>query len=166
VEIKIEDTKVLTMAEIMPPTAANFSGHVHGGYLMMLLDRVAYACSSRYSKKYMVTLSFDQVLFKKPIFVGELVTFLASVNFVGTSSMEIGIKVIAENLTTGDTRHTNTCYVSMVAVDKDGKPTKVTPLPLETEIERYRFEEAKLRKAERMDYNAQHAKHKAAVRKS
>jgi acyl-CoA hydrolase len=90
----------LTMSVLMTPDTANFSGNVHGGTILKLLDQVAYACASRYAASYVVTLSVDQVMFRQPIHVGELVTFLASVNHTGTSSMEIGIKVLAENIRT------------------------------------------------------------------
>jgi acyl-CoA hydrolase len=103
-------------------------------------------------------------LFKQPIKVGELVTFYAAVNYVGTSSMEIGIKVVAENLLTHEKRHTNTCYFTMVAVDKEGKPAPIKPLELRTDIERHRFEEAKLRRKISLEYADQHAKRKLHVR--
>ena len=160
----VEDSRSIVMAEVMSPDKANFSGHVHGGHLMELLDRVAYACAARYSSCYVVTLSADQVLFKQPIFVGELVTFYATVNYVGTSSMEIGIKVMAENLLTQERRHTNTCYFTMVAVDKAGKPVHVKPLELRNDIEKYRFEEAQLRKQSRMQTQQAHREHKAKTR--
>lgn len=159
-----EDSRSLVMTEIMPPQSANFAGHVHGGYLMMLLDRVAYACAARYTGHYAVTLSVDQILFKESIEVGELVTFYASVNFVGKTSLEIGIKVIAENIQKKTIRHTNTCYITMVCVDETGKPIPAPPLELRDEIERYRFEEGKLRRQMRFDYQAEHVAHKKAVR--
>lgn len=161
---RIEDPRSIVMSEIMTPDTANFTGHVHGGHIMLLLDKVAYACAARYSGEYVVTLSVDQILFKAPIHVGELVIFYASVNYVGTTSMEIGIKVVAEDLLTREHRHTNTCYFTMVAVDKNGKPTAVPPLELRNEMERYRFEEAKLRKASRIEMAKTHRDHKTAVR--
>jgi acyl-coenzyme A thioesterase PaaI-like protein len=88
----------LTMTVLMTPDTANFAGNVHGGHLLKWLDQVAYACASRYAARYVVTVSVDQVTFREPIFVGELVTFLASVNHTGTSSMEIGIKVLAQDI--------------------------------------------------------------------
>ncbi|MCH4563871.1 acyl-CoA thioesterase [Halomonas sp. EGI 63088] len=136
----------LTMTVLMTPDMANFSGKVHGGAILKKLDEVAYACASRYSGHYVVTLSVDQVLFKQPIHVGELVTFLASVNHVGRSSMEIGIKVVAEDIQQKMIRHTNSCYLTMVAVDGDGKPARVPPLTLETPQQKLRFEKAALRK--------------------
>nr|WP_300310182.1 acyl-CoA thioesterase [Halomonas sp.] len=136
----------LTMTVLMTPDMANFSGKVHGGAILKLLDEVAYACASRYSGHYVVTLSVDQVLFKQPIHVGELVTFLASINHVGRSSMEVGIKVVAENIQQKIIRHTNSCYLTMVAVDPDGRPAPVQPLQLDTPIRKLRFEKAALRK--------------------
>lgn len=152
-------TKGVEMSEIMPPHAANFSGKVHGGYLMLLLDRVAYACAVRYSGHYAVTLSVDHILFKEPIYVGELVTFLANVNYVGRTSMEVGIRVMAEDLREGKPRHTNTCYFTMVAVDEEGKPVQLEPLVLETEVEKYRFKEAEMRKLHRLSVQSEHKAH-------
>ncbi len=144
-----EDNRTLTMAEIMTPDMTNFQGNVHGGHILRSLDRVAYACASRYSGKNIVTLSVDQVIFKEPIYVGELVSFYATVNFVGRSSMEIGIRVIAENLLTQQKRHTNTCYFTMVALDKNGKPTEVKPLELHTDLQIRRYEDARVRREKR-----------------
>ena len=111
-----DDRRTLTMSEVMTPEKANFAGNIHGGHLLQLLDKVAYACAARYSGHYVVTLSVDQVIFKQPIHVGELVTCHANINYVGRTSMEVGIKVTAENLETGETRHTNSCYFNMVAL--------------------------------------------------
>ncbi len=158
------DNRSIVMAEMMTPDKANFSGHVHGGHLMQLLDKVAYACAARYAGKYVVTLSVDGILFKQPIFVGELVIFYASVNYVGTSSMEVGIRVIAENLMTREQRHTNTCYFTMVALDETGKTTALPPLEPRNQLEKYRFEEAKIRKQIRIDYQKLHAEHKLKTR--
>src|SRR5450830_502524 len=97
----------LSMTVLMTPDTANFSGNVHGGTILKLLDQAAYACASRYAGLYVVTLNVDQVMFRQPIHVGELVTFLASVNHTGTSSMEIGVKVIAEEIRTQVVRHVN-----------------------------------------------------------
>jgi acyl-CoA hydrolase len=141
----------LSMTVLMTPDMANFSGNVHGGSILKLLDQVAYACASRFAGRYVVTLSVDQVTFRQPIHVGELVTFLASVNHAGTSSMEVGIKVVAENIRTQVMRHANSCFFTMVAVGDDGKPVKVPALKLETEEERRRFEAATLRKALRQE---------------
>lgn len=145
------DRRSLIMSEVMAPDKVNFYGYIHGGYVLYLLDRVAYACAARYAATNIVTLSVDQVFFKEPIYVGELVIFSASVNYVGTSSMEIGIRVVAENLMTSQWRHTNTCYFTMVAVDHQGKPTKIaTPLTLDNDIQKRRYEEAIQRREMRL----------------
>ena len=136
----------LTMSEIMKPEKENFAGNVHGGYLLELLDRVAYACAARYAGCYVVTLSVDQVLFKQPIHIGELVTCQANVNYVGHSSMEIGIRVSAENLTSGSIRHTNTCYFTMVALDEQRRPCKVPPLAMDSPEARRHHQQALLRR--------------------
>jgi len=134
------------MTVLMTPDTANFAGNVHGGTILKLLDQVAYACASRYSNSYVVTLSVDQVTFRQPIHVGELVTFLASVNYTGRSSMEIGIKVVAEDIRNRVVRHVNSCFFTMVAVDEDYKPTAVKPLTPQTDEEKRRYEEARVRR--------------------
>src|ERR1700730_14794695 len=116
-----------------------------GGAILKLLDQVAYACAARYCKNYVVTASLDQVIFKQPIKVGELLTFKANVNYVGRTSMEVGIKVIAENLTSQEARHTNSCYFTTVARKEDGSPCIVPPLQIESETERRLFEAGKMR---------------------
>lgn len=125
-------TAQLSMTVLMTPDNANFSGNVHGGTLLKYLDEVAYACASRYAGTYVVTLSVDQVIFLEPIHVGELVTFLASVNYTGRTSMEIGIKVITENIRERSVRHTNSCFFTMVAVDEERKPVVIPALIPET----------------------------------
>jgi acyl-CoA hydrolase len=141
----------LSMTVLMTPDTANFSGNVHGGTILKLLDQVAYACASRYAGTYAVTLSVDQVVFRQPIHVGELVTFLASVNHTGNSSMEIGIKVIAENIRTQEKRHVNSCFFTMVAVGDDGKPKTIAPLRPFTPEEKRRHAAAEVRKAMRRE---------------
>ena len=139
----------LSMTVLMTPDMANFSGNVHGGAILKYLDSVAYACPSRYSGSYVVTLSVDRVVFRQPIHVGELVTFLASVNYTGTSSMEIGIRVVTENIQQRTQRHANSCYFTMVAVDANRKPQPVPTLVPETEEQKRRFEKAEERKRSR-----------------
>lgn len=141
----------LTMTVLMTPEMANFSGKVHGGAILRQLDQVAYACASRYAARYCVTLSVDQVMFRQPIMVGELVTFLASVNYTGKSSLEVGIKVVAENIRTQEVRHANSCFFTMVAVDDEGKPVPVPPLRPFSPQEKRRFEAAAARKALRLE---------------
>lgn len=118
------------MTVLVTPDMANFSGKMHGGELLKLLDKVAYTCAMRYSGYYAVTLSVDNVLFKEPIHIGELVTCLATVNYTGNTSMEIGIKVVAENIRQRTVRHTHTCYFTMVALDDNNQTTTVPPLEL------------------------------------
>ena len=141
----------LSMTLLMTPDMANFSGNVHGGAILKLLDQVAYACASRYAGHYVVTLSVDQVMFRQPIQVGELVTFLASVNHTGNSSMEVGIKVVAEDIRAKVVRHVNSCFFTMIAVDDAGRPTKVPALEPWTPDERRRFAEAEVRRAMRRE---------------
>lgn len=138
--------KSLEMTVLMTPDMANFSGNVHGGSILKLLDQVAYACAARYCKSYVVTLSLDQVTFKAPIKVGNLVTFRANVNYVGTSSLEVGVKVFAEDIHQKYSRHTNSCYFTMVSVDDNKKPMAAPKLELENEFERKLYKAAKMRK--------------------
>ncbi|KQS83211.1 MULTISPECIES: acyl-CoA thioesterase [unclassified Rhizobium] len=142
----------LEMTVLMTPDMANFSGKVHGGALLNLLDRVAFSCASRYSKQYAVTLSVDQVVFKEPINVGELVTFRAAINHTGRTSMEVGIRVEAENIRSGTRRHTNSCYFTMVAVDDTGRPVAVPQLECHDPVEVRRNEAAELRRALRREF--------------
>ncbi|OAL84044.1 acyl-CoA thioesterase [Acinetobacter terrae] len=147
----IEDEQTsLIMSVLMTPDMANFSGNVHGGTILKLLDQVAYACASRYSGRYVVTLSVDKVLFKEPVKVGEMVSFLASVNYVGTTSMEVGIRVEAQNIRNKQVRHTNSCYFTMIAVDDQGKPMPIQPLNLDSELKQCRFDAALKRKKIRL----------------
>ena len=141
----------LTMTVLMTPDKANFSGNVHGGTLLKYLDEVAYACASRYAGSYVVTLSVDQLMFLQPIHVGELVTFLASVNYTGRTSMEIGIKVITENIRDKLVRHTNSCFFTMVAVDGNGKAVQVPPLKPQTHEQIRRFKNGEQRRAIRAE---------------
>lgn len=144
--------KSIEMAEIMTPEMTNFSGNIHGGHLMRFFDKVAYACAVQYASLPMVTLSVDHLFFKEPIHVGDLLICKASVNFVGSTSMEVGIRAEAQNLFTRKTRHANTCYFTMVAMDESGKPTAIPTLNIENDLERHRFDEAKKRRVERMAY--------------
>lgn len=148
--------KTLTMSILMTPDMANFSGHVHGGATLRLLDQAAYACAARYSNNYVVTLSVDQVFFREPLRVGELVTFMASVNYTGKTSMEVGIRVIAEDIILHQSRHAMTSYFTMVAVDGNGRPVRVPPLQIETPTERRRYENAAMRRELRQEIERRH----------
>jgi len=152
----------LTMTVLMTPDMANFTGNVHGGTILKLLDQVAYACASRYCGRYVVTLSVDQVMFRQPIHVGELVTFLASVNYTGTTSMEIGIKVVAENIQTQTVRHANSCFFTMVAMDEERRAAGVPPLVPVTEDQVRRHQAAQARRGLRQEFEQRRKAMRAA----
>lgn len=130
-----------TITELMIPAYANFGGKIHGGILLSLMDKVAYACAAKHAGHYCVTVTVDGVNFLQPIEVGELVSLHASVNYVGRTSLVVGIRVVAENIKTGEQKHTNTSYFTMVAKE-EGKPTEVPALLLETHDDVRRFLEA------------------------
>lgn len=159
-----DDNRTVIMSEVMTPEKANFAGNIHGGHLLSLLDRVAYACAARYAGSYVVTLSVDKVIFKQPIHVAELVTCYASVNYTGNTSMEIGIKVVAENLITQERRHTNSCFFTMVAMGEDHKAKKVPQLEPRTPTEKRRFEEGKHRREASREAEKTHAALKAELK--
>ncbi|WP_163832925.1 acyl-CoA thioesterase [Spartinivicinus ruber] len=141
----------LRMSELVTPEMANFSGKMHGGDLLRLLDRVAYTCAMRYCASYVVTLSVDKVLFKDAIEIGEMVSCLASVNYTGNTSLEVGIRVVAEDIRQRKSRHTNSCYFTMVSLDKNGKPTQVPPFTPQTPDEKRRYQEALQRRQIRLE---------------
>ena len=134
------------MTELMIPAYANFGGKIHGGILLSLMDKAAYACAAKHAGGYCVTVSVENVDFKEPVSVGELVSIHASVNYVGRTSMVIGMRVTAENVETGLVKHTNTSYFTMVAKDKNGHPTPVPPLLLKSKEDARRFLEAMKRR--------------------
>jgi uncharacterized protein (TIGR00369 family) len=131
-----------TFTELMIPTYANFGGKIHGGILLSLMDKVAYVCASKHAGTYCVTVSVDRVDFLQPVEVGELVSLLASVNYVGRSSLIVGIRVEAQNVKLGTIKHTNSSYFTMVAKGDDDKPVMVPELILETDEDIKRFIEA------------------------
>lgn len=134
----VEETRI-TISELMLPSHANFSGKIHGGYILSLLDQIAFACASKHSGEYCVTASVDTVDFLSPIEIGELVTMKASVNYVGRTSMVVGVRVEAENIRTGEMKHCNSSYFTMVAKDQDGKSVEVPGLIVNDDIEVRRF---------------------------
>ena len=140
-----------TMSELMMPHHANNLGHVFGGVILSLVDRVAAVAAIRHARQSCVTVSVDRVDFHEPIYLGELVMAQASVNFVGRTSMEVGVRIEAENLLTGQRRHTNSCYVTYVAIDEHGKPSPVPPVLPETEEERRRFRAGEERRRRRLE---------------
>jgi uncharacterized protein (TIGR00369 family) len=130
----------ISISQLMLPSHTNFSGKIHGGFILSLLDQIAFACASKFSGNYCVTASVDTVNFLKPIEVGELVTMKASVNYVGKSSMVIGIRVEAENIQTGVVKHCNSSYFTMVSKDKEGINARVPGLLLSNADDIRRFQ--------------------------
>jgi len=131
-----------TITELMIPSYANFGGKIHGGILLSMMDKVAYACASKHAGTYCVTVSVDKVEFLQPVEVGELVALKASVNYVGRTSLIVGIRVESENVKTGVIKHTNSSFFTMVAKGDDNKPQQVPELILENEEDVKRFIEA------------------------
>ncbi|WP_162428069.1 acyl-CoA thioesterase [Pontibacter pudoricolor] len=154
-----------TLTELMIPSYANFGGKIHGGILLSLMDKVAYACAAKHAGNYCVTVTVDGVHFLQPVEVQELVSLMASVNYVGNTSLMVGIKVIAENVKTGLVKHTNTSYFTMVAKGDDDKPTQVPGLLLENHDDTRRFLEAIKRRelAQRYQSEFTEAKTRLAV---
>ncbi len=142
---KISESET-TITELMIPSYANFGGKVHGGILLSIMDKVAYVCASKHSGGYCVTVAVDGVEFLHPVEVGELVSFKASVNYVGNTTMIVGIRVEALQPRSGKVTHTNSCYFTMAAKDDDGNLTKVPGLHIENQIQLRRFCEGKLLK--------------------
>ncbi len=144
---KVSQSKT-EISQLMMPQHSNMNGTVYGGTILSIADSVAYVCAARHAGAHCVTVSVDRVDFHEPIRIGELVTFLASVNAVGRSSMEIGIKILAEDFKTKKKRHTNSCYFTMVHLDDNGRPKEVPRLILETEDEKRRCREGEARRKE------------------
>ena len=144
------DKAEATLNVLVTPEMANFNGNMHGGELLKILDKAAYICASKYSGHYCVTLSVDKVNFKQSIKIGELLTLLAKVNYTGRTSMEIGIKVIAEDIRNDIVRHTNSCFFTMVAVDENGKPVEVPKLEPKTVEDKRRLQNAEERRKQRL----------------
>jgi len=154
---KNDDKRSIIMTRVMQPSYANFYGNVHGGHLMQFLDYVAHVCAIRYCGLPSVTISADSIVFKKPVHIGELVRCYASVNYVGRTSMEIGIRAEAEELETGQIRHVISCYFTFVAIDKETqRPTPIKPLKLNTSLQKKRYQAAKLRRELREEYQKRH----------
>ena len=140
---KISESET-TLTELMIPSYANFGGKVHGGILLSLMDKIAYVCGTKHAENYCVTVAVEGVEFLSPVEVGDLVHLMASVNYVGNTTMIIGIRVESVNPRTKVTKHTNSCFFTMAAKDENGKLTKVPGLILESETEIRRFCEGKL----------------------
>ncbi|OGP66684.1 MAG: acyl-CoA thioesterase [Deltaproteobacteria bacterium RBG_19FT_COMBO_43_11] len=141
---------IIIMAQLMNPQDANPAGNVHGGVIMKLIDNAAGCTAVRHARSNVVTASIDRMDFHNPVFVGDLVTVKASLNFVGKTSMELGVRVEAENLITGKKRHTASAYLTFVALDANGRPMPLAPLVLETDEEKRRNREAGNRRKTRL----------------
>ena len=149
------DFSEITITELMIPAYANFGGKIHGGIILSLMDKAAYTCSAKHAGGYCVTVSMNATEFLSPVEVGELVHLTASVNYVGNSSIVVGIKVKSEDITTGEVKHTNSSYFTMVALDDQRKPRKIQGLILESKEDARRFMEAMKRKELLAQYKAE-----------
>jgi uncharacterized protein (TIGR00369 family) len=140
------------ITELMIPSYSNFGGKIHGGIILSLMDKVAYVCAAKHAGNYCVTASIDTVDFLQPVEVGDLVSLMAAVNYVGKTSLVVGIRVISENIKTNKIYHTNTSYFTMVAKNESDQPVPVPGLVLENKDHVRRFFEARRRKQLKQDY--------------
>lgn len=145
-DFKTIDSSKISMSQLMQPSHSNFSGKIHGGYILNLMDQIAFACASKHSETYCVTASVDTVDFLNPIEIGDLVTMKASINYVGRSSMVVGIRVESENIRTGEIKHCNSSYFTMVAKNDNETSVEVPGLIINDTIEIKRFLKALKRK--------------------
>src|SRR3989440_1364082 len=151
VDFKYADETEVRVSQLMTPEWANFFGNVHGGHVLSLVDNLAYVCAARYAGTVCVTAAVDRVDFYEPVNVGELLTLVARINYVGRSSMEVEIDVYAEDIPTGNVRHTNTCQITMVSL-VDGKPHPVPRLLPRTREDKARYIQAKMRRQMGLKY--------------
>ena len=161
----VRESQHETSALMMPPDE-NARGHVFGGTILAMMDKAAAVCAMRHARSPCVTVSVDRVDFREPIRVGELVVMKASINHVGRTSMEIGIRIEAENMLTGKRRHTNSCYTTFVAIDSEGKPVEVPSLVTETPEQARRFDAAAIERRRRRleERDAERKQHDSSVR--
>lgn len=152
-QTKTVKDSTITIVQQMTHQDANLAGNVHGGTIMKLIDNTGGIVASRHAGSLVVTASIDRLDFHSPVHVGDLLRLKASVNYVGTTSMEVGVRVEAENFITGEVRHTASAYLTYVALDERGKPKKVPPLQPETEEEKRRYMEAEIRRKKRLGIN-------------
>ncbi len=146
---RVKESSIL-LAQVMNPQDANPAGNVHGGVIMKLIDTAAGAAAVKHSRSNCVTASIDRLDFHHPVFIGDMVTLKAGVTYTGKSSMEVGVRVESQNLLTGEMRHTVSAYMTFVALDKNGRPTAIPPLILETSDELRRNREAQSRRETRL----------------
>ncbi|MCX5823146.1 MAG: acyl-CoA thioesterase [Deltaproteobacteria bacterium] len=146
---RVEESSAV-MSQLMSHQDTNLAGNVHGGVIMKLIDTAAGVAAVRHARSNVVTASIDRLDFHHPVFVGDLLTLRANLNFIGRTSMEVGVRVETENPMTGERRHTASAYLTYVALDRDGRPIPLPPLILETEEEMRRNREAKARRETRL----------------
>jgi len=146
---KVSESRVI-IAQAMNPENANPAGNVHGGDIMKLIDTAGGVAAARHARAHVVTASIDRLDFHHPVFIGDVLTLKASVNYVGKTSMEVGVRVEAENLLTGETRHTGSAYLTFVALDANKRPRQLPPLILDTDEDRHRNAEAEERRQMRL----------------
>ena len=147
----------VSITELMLPAHSNFGGKIHGGYILSLMDQIAFACASKHSQSYCVTASVNRVDFLNPIDVGELVTLKASINYTGRTSMVVGVRVESENIQTGEIKHCNSSYFTMVAKDENGKNIAVPGLIIKDKQGMRRFARSKERKLSAHDRDSKYA---------
>jgi len=156
---KVSESRVI-IAQAMNPENANPSGNVHGGDIMKLIDTAGGVAAARHARAHVVTASIDRLDFHHPVYIGDVITLKASINYVGRTSMEVGVRVEAENVITGQVRHTGSAYLTFVALDAQKKPIQLPPLIVETDEERHRNQEAaerrQMRLAEKSDEKRRH----------
>jgi acyl-CoA hydrolase len=150
-------------SDLMMPQDANILGHVFGGAVLSMMDKAAAIAAFRHARMNVVTVSVDRVDFREPIHVGDLVVMKASVNFVGRTSMEVGVRIEAEDLLTGARRHTNSCYLTFVAIDRNGKPVEVPQVLPESDDEKRRYDAARDRRRRRIEERQLEGAKSAAV---
>ena len=146
---KISESRVI-MGQVMNPENTNPAGNVHGGDIMKLIDTAGGVAATRHARAHVVTASIDRMDFHYPVYIGDFLILKASVNFVGKTSMEVGVRVEAENTITGEKRHTGSAYLTFVALDANKRPIQLPPLILESDDDRHRNSEAAERKEMRL----------------
>ena len=142
----------ISLSQLMHPEHANLLGHVHGGWVMKLVDEAGALACMRHARRKVVTVAIDSMTFRQPIRIGDLVILKAEVSYTGRTSMEAAVEVVAEDPITGEQTHTNTAYLVYVALDDGGRPTSVPPLQAETEEEKERMEQAQARQKRRLKH--------------
>ena len=150
VETRFVRDSALETAHLMMPQDANIQGNVYGGTIMKLMDEIAGSVAALHARKNVVTASVDQMNFYEPVYIGNLLILKSSVNFVGKTSMEVGVRIEARDLRSGETVHTGSSYLTFVALDQSGNPTEIAKIIPETAEEKRRFTEAKRRREARL----------------